>query len=128
MFEKFFDEGILELIASQTNLYATSKGDIGFIVTVEKIRVFLGILIVSGICAVPSRRYYWRKSRLTRKKSVYNAMQRNRFEMIIQNTHFVDNTNLDLSNKYAKLRPLLRLLGDRFGKHLNSRKKLLRFI
>ena len=128
LFEKLFDEEALELIASQTILYTTSKGDIGFTVTVEEICVFLGVLIVSGICAVPSKRYYWRNSRLTRKESVYNAMQRNRFEKIIQKIHFVDNTNLDLSDKYAKLRPLLRLLGDRFEKHLNSRKKLLRFI
>ena len=78
LFEKFFDEEVLELIASQMILYATSKGDIiGFTVTVEEICVFLKILIVSRICAVPSRQYYWRNSMLTRKESVYNAMQRN---------------------------------------------------
>ena len=128
LFEKFFDKEVLELIVSQTILYATSKGDIGFTVTVEEICVFLGILIVSGICAVPSRQYYWRNSTLTRNERVSNAMRRNQFEKIVQNIHFVDNTNLDLSDKYAKLRPLLKLLGDRYGNHLNSRKKLLRFI
>ena len=124
LFEKFFNKEVLELIVSQTILYAASKSDIGFTVTVEEICVFLGILIVSRICAVPSRLYYWRNSALTRNESVYNAMQRNWFEKIMQKIHFVDNTNLDLSDKYAKLRPLLRLLSDQFGKHLQPEKSL----
>ena len=45
LFEKLFDEEALEPMVSQTILYATFKNDIGFTVTFEKIRVFLGILI-----------------------------------------------------------------------------------
>ena len=40
----------------------------------------------------------------------------------MQNIHFVDNTNLDLSDKYAKLRPLLRLLIDHFANHFRPEK------
>ena len=43
LFEKFLDEKLLELIVGQTILYARPKGEFGFTVTVEKIRVFLEI-------------------------------------------------------------------------------------
>ena len=42
----------------------------------------------------------------------------------MQNIHFVDNTNLDLSDKYPKLRPLLRLFGDQFWKQFQPKKLL----
>ena len=126
LFEKFFDDEVLALTVRQTILYATPKGDIGFAATIEEICVFLGTLIVSEIRSVPSRRCYWCNSTLMRNESVYNAMRRNRFEKIMQNIHFVYNTGTysDLSDKYAKLRPLLRLLGDRFGKHFQPEKSL----
>ena len=44
LFEKLFDEQVLELIVSQTILYVTFKTDTDFTVTVEEIHVFLEIV------------------------------------------------------------------------------------
>nr|CAD7414248.1 unnamed protein product [Timema poppensis] len=46
IFEIFFDNEVLELI----------KGNIKFKVTINEIKVFLGILLLSGYCSVPRYR------------------------------------------------------------------------
>ena len=42
-------------------------------------------------------------------------MRRNRFENFLQMLHFTDNSTLDQTDKYCKIRPLVRIIGDRFG-------------
>ena len=72
----------------QTIVRATFKGQTDFLVTKEEIKVFIGILIVSGIVPVSSRRMFWRNSTVTRNEAVYQAMRRSRFEKIMQYIHF----------------------------------------
>ncbi len=44
-------------------------------------------------------------------------MPRDRFDEIIKFFHAADNTKLPKYNKYAKVRPLLRILNDNFLKY-----------
>nr|CAD7423116.1 unnamed protein product [Timema monikensis] len=53
MFEMFFDNEVLELIVNCSNNYAFQKGNIKFKVTINEIKLFLGILLLSGYCSVP---------------------------------------------------------------------------
>ena len=101
-------------MVEQTLLYATFKGEDSFTVSEKEIKVFIAILIVSGIVPVSSRRLFWKNSKITRNDAVYNAMRRNRFEKLIQFLHFADNTCLDPTYDYAKLRPLSNILQNRF--------------
>ena len=101
-------------MVKQTLLYATFKGEDSFTVSEEEMKVFIAILIVSGIVPVSSRRLFWKNSKITRNDAVYNAMRRNRFEKLIQFLHFADNTCLDPTYDYAKLRPLSNILQNRF--------------
>ncbi|XP_060855587.1 piggyBac transposable element-derived protein 2-like [Metopolophium dirhodum] len=48
---------------------------------------------------------------------VSNAMRRNRFDDIFHNLHFSNNNNLDNSDKYAKIRPLITMINTRFLMH-----------
>lgn len=124
LFELFFDEEVWSMIVDQTIVYSKSKGETSFTVTKEELKVFLGILLVSGIVPVSSRRLFWKNSPLTRNEAVYNAMRRNSFEKIMQFIHFADNSTLDKADKYAKVRPLVKLISIRFISHFQPEKSL----
>ena len=97
--ELFFDEEAYDLILQQTILYAHSKGEVNFTLTVHEIKVVLGIILVSGIVPVPCRRMFRKNSSITRNENVFNAMRRNRSEKILQMLHFANNSTLDQTNK-----------------------------
>ena len=46
-------------------------------------------------------------------KDVVKTMTRTRFWQIKKFIHFSDNTNLDKSDKFAKLRPLINLMNEK---------------
>lgn len=124
LFELFFYEEVWSMIVDPTIVYSKSKGETSFTVTKEEFKVFLGILLVSGILPVPSRRLFWKNSPLTRNEAVYNAMRRNSFKKIMQFIHFADNSTLDKAEKYAKVRPLVKLISSRFISHFQPEKSL----
>ena len=125
LFELFFDDELFELVVQQSILYAHSKGETNFFVTKNEIKVFLGILMVSGLCPAPSRRLYWKIDSVCQNNFASNAMRRNRFEKIMQYFHFADNPTLnESSDKYAKIRPLAKLLLTRFGQHFQPEENL----
>ena len=87
-------------------------------------KVFVGILIVSSLVPVSSRRLFWRNSPATRNEGVYNAMRRGRFDKIMQFIYFSDNSFLDATDKYAKVRPLIRNLTNKFIENFQPVKSL----
>ena len=105
LFELFFDEEACELILQKTMLYAHSKGEDLFVLTISEFEVVFGISPVSGLVPVPCRRMFWRNSPMTRNEAVFNVVRRNRFEKILQMLHFADNPDLHKSDKYTKISP-----------------------
>ena len=94
-FELFYDEEVIDFITGMLNLYASQdKGDASFSTNLEKIKCWLGILMLSGYMLFPRWRMmceYHSKSYLS---SVSHAMRRNRFEVLKAHAHFSDNTKL----------------------------------
>nr|CAD7575989.1 unnamed protein product [Timema californicum] len=90
---------ILKLIVNCSNNYAFQKGNIKFKVTINEIKVFLGILLFSGYCSVPRYRIYWETSSDTNNE----AMSRNTFEDILKYLHVCDNLTLDENDKFGKI-------------------------
>ena len=68
-------------------------------VTVDEMKVFLGILILSGYSVVPGKRLYWESAGDVRNELVYNDMRRKRFVQIMRFVHFADNTKPDMADK-----------------------------
>ncbi|XP_068222212.1 piggyBac transposable element-derived protein 3-like [Palaemon carinicauda] len=124
LFEQFFYDDMWSMLVDQTIIYATLKGETDFLVTKDEMKVFIGILIVSGIVPVSSQRMFWRNSSVTKNEAVYQAMRRRRFEQIMQFIHFPDHSKLDTTNKYAKVRPLVRHLTKKFIEHFQPVKSL----
>ena len=115
---------MIDLIVDQSTQYCLSKNWPNLIVTKEEIKVFLGILIVSGYDTLGSKRDYWSTGDDLRNKAIYEAIRRDRFEVIMKCLHFKDNDTLDKNDKYSKIRPLLDYLQGKFLEHFLPSQKI----
>nr|CAH7756308.1 unnamed protein product [Callosobruchus chinensis] len=117
-FEKIFDDEVFQFLADQSNLYAAFKNcNPSPNITANEMRCFIAILIVSGYNKVPSKRSFWDSGADLRNQMVYEAMRRDRFDIIMRYLHCADNNDLDKQDKMAKLRPFMELLKLRFKNH-----------
>lgn len=116
-FELFFDEEIFEEIVQQSNLYSKFK-NYATTVTNEEIKTFIGILIVTSFTGgTKSKRDLWANGDDIRNQAIYMSMRRNKFEKLMQVLHFNDNTQLNVNDRYTKMRPLISMLQKRFTEH-----------
>ena len=107
-FELFYDEEVINFITIMFNLYASQdKGDASFSANPEKIKCWLGILMLSGYLSFPTWRMMWDYDSESYLPSVSNAMRRNRFEILKVYAHFSDNKKLTKDDKFTKMRPCL---------------------
>ncbi|XP_036317498.1 piggyBac transposable element-derived protein 3-like [Rhagoletis pomonella] len=118
-FEKFFDGEVVNLLCDQTNKYAVFKdpNKPSPAITPQEMRVFLGILIVTGYRPAPAKRDYWSEEDDMGSRMIQEAMRRHRFETIHTNLHFADMSQYDEKDKIWKLRPLTDKLKERFRKN-----------
>lgn len=116
LFELFFDDQVFDSIVQYTNIYASSK-NISLDLTKNELKCFISILLLSGYNEMSRRRMYWEKAPDTNNGLVSNAMRRNRFDDIFHNLHFSNNNDLNSSDKYAKIRPLITMTNTRFLMH-----------
>nr|CAI5866807.1 unnamed protein product [Callosobruchus analis] len=109
----FFDDDVINMLVTYTNLYAKTNNRLGD-VTTDEMRCFIGILLLSGYNCVPRREMYWENSGDTNNKLVCKAMSRNRFRHIMQNIYCCDNQNLNQEDRFSKIRPLIEILNNKF--------------
>lgn len=112
-FQFFFSEDLLQIIVKETVKYAIQKGtpiELG----VDEMKLFLGVLILSGYDAKPRRRMYWEEADDVRNILVSRSIRRNKFETIMKYLHFNDNTKLDTTDRLFKLSPIIKELKKSF--------------
>lgn len=68
-------------------------------ISVSELKVFLGILILSGYNILPSKRSFWKNAKEMKNELVPDAMRRDRFLQICRFIHFADNNAIDSSDK-----------------------------
>ena len=116
-FELFFDDEIFNLIVEETNRYASEKNR-SLIVDKNDIKCFIEILVLSGYLAPARRRLFWENATDTHHALVANAMRRDKFGAIFANFHLANNNNcLDDKDKFAQVRPLIKLLNKKFQQY-----------
>ena len=59
LFKLCFDDEIMNYICHETVKYASQKDESQFLVTVEELYRYFGILLLSGYNKIPFRRMYW---------------------------------------------------------------------
>ncbi|XP_057660717.1 piggyBac transposable element-derived protein 3-like [Diorhabda carinulata] len=116
LFSLFWGDEVIDLFVYYSNMYATSKNRVGNI-TKEEMKNFLAILLLSGYQKLPRRRMYWENSSDTQNQLVINSLSRDRFEYIFSNLHCCDNTNLDKTDRFAKVRLLINKMNSLFQQY-----------
>lgn len=94
------------MIIEETTNYALFKNSPDPKVTIEEMRVFFEILILTGYNILPSKRNYWENSKYLKNIMVSEAVRRDRFLQICKFIHLANNNNIDKSDKMYKLRSL----------------------
>ncbi|KAL0860153.1 hypothetical protein ABMA27_010460 [Loxostege sticticalis] len=61
-FEIFFDDEVYEMVRPSTEKNAIAKGQINFRLTIEEVKNFIGILLLSGYNSASRYRLYWDQS------------------------------------------------------------------
>ena len=120
-------DSLCELIAKETNMYATENRKIRkwTNVTTEEVWAFLGIIVVMGIHRLPEIDNYWSSDPLLGVESVKKCMSRNRFWAIRGNIHLVDNSSVEkTSGQSYKLKPVVEVLSHTFLAHFNPGQEL----
>ena len=97
------------MIADQTNLYAQQKGHSFAKVTVDEIKTFVFIVMLSGYLPVPQRRLLWSDGLDCHNMLVTSSMRVNRFEEIMRNLHIANNAHIDDERLY-KVRPIINAI------------------
>ena len=108
---------LLGLVEKQSNLYAIRKNITNEQITKDEFKVFCSILLVSGYSNSALKAALWDNGDDIRTYAVHKAMRRNKFDHIMQCLHFADNNELDIADKYSKIRSLVKLLQRKFMKH-----------
>lgn len=124
LFEQFFDIETMMYLTDQISRYALFKNRPDPKVTVDELKCYIGILLLSGYNQLPGKRYYWENQEDVRNNLVYNAMRRNRFLQISQFLHCADNNTPDLTDKVWKLRPLMDRIKEKCLQNFEPEEKL----
>ena len=77
---------------------------------------FFGIIIEMGLVQMLRLKSYWSSSRCYRSDIIRKAMSRERFELLLEFSHFSNNDNANRSqDRLSKLMPFLNLLREQFS-------------
>ena len=117
LFEQFSDDdGVIEYLCQQANLYASFKEKVPFFVDKDEMRVFIAILLTKGYSAVPQSWIMCEQGEDVHNSAVSQLMNRGRFDEILRYLYLADNNNLAAGGKLAKVRPFYEMMNERFLK------------
>ncbi|XP_065650420.1 piggyBac transposable element-derived protein 3-like [Hydra vulgaris] len=108
LFELFMIPEIMHRICNESKEYAAQKGHDNFDLDITSLKLFLSILLISGYAPLPRRPMYWETAGDVHNSMVSAAMSRNKFSSIMSNIHFANNNELDMTDRFAKVRPLIQ--------------------
>lgn len=114
LFELFIDDGVLNQIVDFTNKYANDNNIHETVADIFEMKRFIGILLLSGYHTLPNVESYWSSQPDLGIPIVKKAMTRKKFQHIKRFLHVSDNEKLDGDDRFAKVRPLLDILNERF--------------
>ena len=130
VYQNLLNDDVPTLIVEETNRFASQFIDSEVISPRSRmrkwkdtdkgeIRKFIAILIAMGINHLPKMLLYWSQKSFYGNDLIRNIMSRDRFELILKCFHVSKNADLMAkSDRLAKVRPLLALLGGIFNSTL----------
>ncbi|KAK7091580.1 hypothetical protein V1264_009244 [Littorina saxatilis] len=115
-FRLFVGDEMIDLLVEQTNHYAQQKIDAGnylkthsrlhswLPVTLDEMKVFLSLVITTGLVIKPTIEEYWSQDEITSTPFFTKNMSLVRFQAILSNFYLADNTRANayfLHRKFA---------------------------
>ena len=111
--------GLVKIFVDKSNLHSQQDG-IEFHTSKQEIKAFFGANCVMSVNKLPTIKSYWNWQQLIGNESIRNIMARTRFEDILQNLHFSDNTKDDKSEKVKKFRPFIKHFYQSFSNSVSN--------
>ena len=109
-FKQFWDDEIMDMVVTQTNLYSVQKSGSIINITKEEIEQFIGIQMLMSIVKLPQYEMYW--SAETRYEPIASTLSLKRYKKLRQYLHVVDNNGRkkeeNKGDKCLKIKPLLQ--------------------
>lgn len=114
-FKQFLTDEILDIIVTQSNLYASQKNpDKQLRLSRDEFEQWLGISMRMSLTKISDTRLHWSED--SQCEAITNVMTRMRWEEIKNHLHLVDNTTINQNDKIAKVRILVNHLRTEFQK------------
>lgn len=92
-------------------IYTAQNNRHQFTFSVDCLKIFLGILILTGHYSLPQEKMYWSEDENINKEIVRKCTPKNRYMEIKRNLHFADNFNIPTINgekdRLFKIRPIV---------------------
>jgi Transposase IS4 len=114
IFDLIFDSEVLNLLVSQTNLYASQQNRHDFSIKLAEMRSFLGFLLFTGYHKLPQERMYWSLDNDLTTPIVRSSLTQQTFRSIKRNLHLNNNDQLDTNDKLYKVKPYVDVLNKKF--------------
>lgn len=115
IFEEIFDEEVIDLIITNSILYANQKNRHNFQLDSAALKNFIGILILSGYNKLPREDLYWSYDEDVGGELVSRSMPRQTYRDIKKNLHVVNNDEASTTrDKMFKIRPLADMVMKKF--------------
>lgn len=102
LFELFLTNNEMERICAESTNYARMKGDHKFTMTMDKIKAFLAILLVSGYAELSRQEMYWERREDGHNLLVSAMMTKNEFLECKKYLHLADDDDIDNADKFAE--------------------------
>lgn len=112
-FELCFDESLVKLLVDMSNMYANQR-NYTLNVTVSEMKVYIGILLLTGYLSPKNIRMFWETKSDTHNELVSGSMRRGRFLEIHRYLHTCNNHQLPKDDKFSKVREYLDHLNKCF--------------
>ncbi len=106
----------MEQLTIETVNYAYQKGNHSFSLSTDEMKVFIGILLLSGYTTVSRRRLYWSSDPDVHIEMVSSSMRQNRFHEIMKYFHAADNSKLLQNDRFSNVQHLLNIFNATFLK------------
>lgn len=117
LFETFFTDEIWTHMQLETTKYASFLNCADPQITIAELKVFFGILILSGYNVLPGKKFYWDEGADMGNRLVKDSMRRDRFVKIMRFMHWSDNSQISTTDKLWKIRPVMSMLQKEFLKN-----------
>jgi len=88
----------------------TQQNGRNFVSNIEEMKAFIGVNYFMALNPLPNIQLYWDGNHFIGNVGIQNIFTRSRFQEILQNLHFSDNSNQDESDKGYKIRPIINHL------------------